>query len=190
MKEKEDQLQNLSAGSAEVVDIGRTNAEVEEETEVVEEDSDEEVIQETVADLHKEAEEVAEVTQEMLIVKKADVLVVKRRDTFELSVRTVEVEIHDSLIEDVMIEDKAVVATDQEMLPVEESTHEAYLHENDVLHEETTETDHLVTLQELDLPRVITTNAMTAEVHPAGNVTSESKMSIVDINHCLTTRSD
>ena len=190
MEEKQDQPLKMSVGSAEVVDIGKMNAEVEEETEVVEEDTDEEVIQETVADRHQEAEEAAEVIQEMLIEKKADVLDVKKRDTFEHNVQTVEVEIHDSLIEDEMIEDKPVEATDLEMLPVEESIQEADLQENDVLHVETTEIDHPATLQELDLPRVITTNAMTAEVPLAGNVTTESSMSIIDIVHCLVTHSD
>ena len=190
MEEKQDQPLKMSVGSAEVVDIGRMNAEVEEETEVVEEDTDEEVIQETVADRHQEAEEAAEVIQEMLIEKKADVLDVKKRDTFEHNVQTVEVEIHDSLIEDEMIEDKPVEATDLEMLPVEESIQEADLQENDVLHVETTVIDHPATLQELDLPRVITTNAMTAEVPLAGNVTTESSMSIIDIDHYLATHSD
>lgn len=190
MEEKQDQPLKMSVGSAEVVDIGRMNAEVEEETEVVEEDTDEEVIQEIVADRHQEAEEAAEVIQEILIEKKADVLDVKKRDTFEHNVQTVEVEIHDSLIEDEMIEDKLVEATDLEMLPVEESIQEADLQENDVLHVETTEIDHPATLQELDLPRVITTNAMTAEVPLAGNVTTESSMSIIDIVHCLATHSD
>jgi hypothetical protein len=190
VEEKRDQQQRMSAGSVEVVDIGRMNVEVEEEIEVVEEDIDAEVIQETVVDLHQEVEEAAEAIQEMLIVKKADVSVVKRGDTFEPSVRMVEVEIHDSLIEDVMIETKTVEATDLEMLPVEESIQEADLHEKDVHHAETTVIDHLVTHQELDLPRVITTNAMTAEVPHAGNVTFESIMSIIDISHCLTTQSD
>ena len=190
MEEKQDQPLKMSVGSAEVVDIGRMNAEVEEETEVVEEDTDEEVIQEIVADRHQEAEEAAEVIQEILIEKKADVLDVKKRDTFEHNVQTVEVEIHDSLIEDEMIEDKLVEATDLEMLPVEESIQEADLQENDVLHVETTEIDHPATLQELDLPRVITTNAMTAEVPLAGNVTTESSMSIIDIVHCLATHRD
>lgn len=168
----------MNAGSVEVVDIGRTSAEVEEVTEVVAEDTDEEVILEIVVGLHQGAEEAAEAIQGILIEKKADVLVVKKRDTSERNVPTVEEEILVLLTEDEMIGDQTVVATDTEMLPAEERFQEADHREKDVLPAETMVIAHLGTRQELDLHRGITINAMTTEVHHAeNNVTSESTVS-------------
>ncbi len=168
----------MNAGSVEVVDIGRMSAEVEEATEVVVEDTDEEAIPEIVVDLHQGAEEAAEAIQEILIEGKADVMVVKKRDTSERNVLTGEVEILVLLIEDERTEDQTVVVTNTEMLPAEEKFQEADHREKDALLAEIMEIAHLETHQELDLHRGITINATTTEVpHAENNVTSESTVS-------------